>query len=97
VGIVSTTDLLDKICEQDELMGYRVMPLDYGVRSHAATEATPESSRDWGARVYADGWIPDSDPASLDAERFVQKRLDEEGHSWEEDDDFREDENVHWT
>jgi hypothetical protein len=87
-------------------MGYRVMPLDYGVRSHAAAATpTPEtsggSSRDWGggSRVYADGWNPENnDPMSFDAERYVQKRLEEESSGWEDmDDEFRSDENVHWT
>jgi hypothetical protein len=103
---VTTSDLLDKICEQDELMGYRVMPLDYGVRSHTAAETTRMSSREsasedsdeWGARMYADGWQPDeNDLASFDAERHVQKRLDEERLDWEEDDEFREDESLRWT
>ena len=106
VGIVTTSDLLDKICEQDELMGYRVMPLDYGVRSHTATETTrmdigssvPEQVDNWGARVYADGYNADeNDPSSFDAERYVQKRLEEDGPGWEEDEYLREDENVQWT
>jgi hypothetical protein len=104
---VTTSDLLDKICEQDELMGYRVMPLDFGVRSHTATETTratipgssPSASEEWGERVYADGYrAGENDPASFDAERYVQKRLDEDSPGWEEDEEsFREDENVHWT
>jgi hypothetical protein len=100
--------LLDKICEQDELMGYRVMPLDYGVRSHTAAETTDrsfggsssEKSVDWGASAYADGYRADeNDPASFDAERYVQKRLDEDSPGWEaeDEDEFREDENVQWT
>jgi hypothetical protein len=104
VGIVSTSDLLDKMCEQDELMGYRVMPLDHGVRSHATIQATRSGATRngafWGGAVYADGWReePDENRAALDVERTLRHELDDEfGASDEEDENFREDESVHWT
>jgi hypothetical protein len=87
-------------------MGYRVMPLDYGVRSHTAAETTrmsfdgsgSEGDDAWGARMYADGYVPDeNDLASFDAERHVQKRLDEDRPDWEDEDEYREDEPVQWT